>query len=241
MGIFDILGKAVTAFKKGLGIMKEEKVITGYVPIGPSPAMAAKAVGAVVRYIKPAAKIIKPLGKVIGAVGKPVIAAVVKRPALAIVGTGILAAGAGPKIVKTLFTAGKVTGEVITGEKALTAETIAEVGKGLGIVAGVGAVGVVAGVIGKKILEKKEEAAVEAQLIPEKPELIPEKAVGIEGEVPLTPETAPLTEKKRVYKPRRAKKVPSVRQYVRINIISKPSAIGMRIINKRYISQEILA
>lgn len=225
MGIFDILGKAVTAFKKGLGIMKEKEVKTGYVAIGPAAGLG---------FIKTAAK---PVSKVIAAIGKPVISAVAKRPVLAVVGAGVVASGAAPTIIKTLFKAGKVTGEVITGEKALTAETIAEVGKGIGVLAGVGAVGAAVGIIGKKVLEKKAEVVVVPEGIP----LIQEKAIGIPGETPITPETAPITKKKRAYKPRRAIKTPSVRQTVKINILNKPSAIGMKITNKRYISQEILA
>lgn len=228
MGIFDILGKAVTAFKKGLGIMKEEKVKTGYLPIGPALGPG---------IIKVVPKVVKPIGKIVSAVGKPLISAVARKPVLAIVGAGVLVSGAGPTIVKTLFKAGKVTGEVITGEKALTTETIAEVGKGLGVLAGVGAVGAVAGVIGKKVLEKRAEvsAVPEGVVGP-----VAEKALGIPGETPITPETAPITPKKRAYKPRRAIKTPSVRQSVKINIISRPVSTGIRIINKRYLKQEML-
>lgn len=71
-------------------------------------------------------------------------------------------------------------------------------------------------------------------------QLIPEKALG-EAETPILPETTTITTGKRPYKRRRAKKVPSVRQSVRINIMNKPIATGVRITNKRYISQELLA
>lgn len=71
-------------------------------------------------------------------------------------------------------------------------------------------------------------------------QLITEKPVGITGETPLTPETTTISTGKKPYKRRRAKITPSVRQYVRVNVLSRPVATGLRIINKRYINQELL-
>jgi len=68
-------------------------------------------------------------------------------------------------------------------------------------------------------------------------QLIKEKPLGIGGEV-MTPETVSITPKKRK---RRApkKKTPSVRQSVRININNRP--VGLRVTNKRYINNGLLA
>jgi len=94
-------------------------------------------------------------------------------------------------------------------------------------------------------VKKPKEEIIEAPVIiptepaPEK-QLIPEKAVGVE-EAPILPETTTITTGKKPYKRRRAKITPSVKQSVRINIISRPVATGLRILNKRYINQEVLA
>lgn len=109
------------------------------------------------------------------------------------------------------------------------------------IAAALGTMGYSAVMIGR-ILKyvKKPEAPEIPSLAPPEEQLITEKPVGIEGEIPITPEVTTITVGKKPYKRRRVKKEPSVRQYVRVNIISKPVATGMRIINKRYISPELL-
>jgi len=239
MGIFDFLKRPTTRGLTAQGVFLKE-LITGKTTAEQRAAELKKfgiglaitapiiAVGAI-----PGAAAV--VGRAAAFAGKKVITAAIKKPVTAIVVSGIAVSGALPTIAKTLFKAGKVTGEVITGEKALTGETIAEVGKGVGALLGIGAVGTIAGVIGKKILTKEDK--VPKEIVGALPT---EKPVGIEG-APITPETVSLTEKKRPYKARRAKKVPSVRQLVKINIINRPVATGMRITNKRYISQEILA
>jgi len=239
MGIFDFFKRPTTRGLTAQGRFLK-KLITGKTTAAERKAEAKKfatglaitapaiAIGAI-----PGAGIIA--GRAIIAAAKPIGTAIVRKPVVAIVGAGVLVSGAAPTIIKTLFKAGKTTGEVITGEKALTGETIAEVGKGVGALLGVAAVGTAVGIVAKKFIDKKKED------LEEIPTLITEKPVGIEGETPITPETTSITKEKRPYKPRRAKITPSVRQYVKINIISKPVATGMRIINKRYISQGILA
>ena len=183
--------------------------------------------------------------KAAGKVGVGILKAAAKKPALAIVGAGVLVSGAAPTIVKTLFKAGKVSGEVITGERALTSETVADVAKGLGVAVGLGAAGVAVGAVAKKIMTKKEEAALVGAptmgLEAAAPQqLITEKPIGVKGEAPITPLTTDITKEKRPYRARRATKAPSVKQSVKINIISRPIATGMRITNKRYLNQELL-
>lgn len=239
MGIFDFLKRPTTRGLTAQGVFLKE-LITGKTTaeqraaeikkfgIGLAATAPIIAIGAI-----PGAAVVA--GRVAAVVGKKVLAAVIKKPVAAIVISGVAVSGALPTIAKTLFKAGKVTGEVITGEKALTPETIAEVGKGVGALLGIGAIGTIAGVIGKKILTKKDK--VPEEIVGALPV---DKPIGLEGEAPITPETVSLVEKKRAYKPRRAKITPSVRQSVKINIISRPIATGMRITNKRYISQELL-
>lgn len=236
MGLFDFLKKPPKLTEQGVflkrlltGKAAEEEVKEQAKKFATGLAITAPAIalGAI-----PGAGVVA--GRVAVAAAKPIGTAIARKPVTAIVGAGVLVSGAAPTIVKTLFKTGKVTGEVITGEKPLTAETIAEVGKGVGAILGVAAVGTAAGLVGKKILEKKVSA------VPGGVPILTEKPVGVAGEVPLTPKTAPITKEKKPYKPRRAIKTPSVKQSVKINIISRPVATGMRIINKRYLKQEML-
>ena len=67
-------------------------------------------------------------------------------------------------------------------------------------------------------------------------QLTKEKPVGVEGEAPILPETTTISSGKRRYKRRTAKKTPSVRQSVRVNVIANPKSTGMKIINKKYIN-----
>lgn len=60
------------------------------------------------------------------------------------------------------------------------------------------------------------------------------------GDSPILPERVGVTPTKTASKRRRATKKPSVKQSVRINIISRPVATGLRVTNKRYINQELL-
>lgn len=60
------------------------------------------------------------------------------------------------------------------------------------------------------------------------------------GESPILPERTSVSPTRAPSKRRRATKTPSVRQSLRVNIINKPVATGVRILNKRYINQELL-
>ena len=108
--------------------------------------------------------------------------------------------------------------------------------KKAGIVGGLAALGIGAVVVAPKVIEKVKEwreGRPEEQLVKEKP-------IGIEGESVITPETTTITTGRKPYKRRKAKITPSVRQSVRVNIINKAIGTGMRITNKRYLSQELL-
>lgn len=110
------------------------------------------------------------------------------------------------------------------------------------IAAALGTMGYSAVMVGRILKYVKKPAAPEIPTLapPEEQLIITEKPIGIEGEIPLTPEVTTITTGKKPYKRRRAKKVPSVRQSVRVNIFNRPVATGIRITNKRYISPELL-
>lgn len=183
----------------------------------------------------------------VGAVVAPVVAPavlkgaigfVIRKPVVAIVGAGLLSTVGGRKLVttagKTLYSGAQEVGEIYGKEDKISIKEALVTG-GL-ITAGL------AGILAvPKIIEKVK--GITTPILPlEKPEkqLIPEKEVGIEGEAPILPVTEELAPKKRLYKPRRAIKMPSVRQYVKVNVISKPRATGIRIQNKRYLNQALL-
>lgn len=115
-------------------------------------------------------------------------------------------------------------GKVIEKEKVFGSEKIMEGAKAAGVVGAVAAVGaiVIPKVFGK---DKPAQAPSIPEIDPEK-QLVTEKPVGIQGEVPITPETTTITTGKTPSKRRRATKTPSVRQYVRVNVINQ--AVGMR-------------
>ena len=139
--------------------------------------------------------------------------------------------------VERLFTAGKVAGGIIEGkEKPQDVGTALKTGGlvGGGLIIGAGAI-----LGGQALIEKGKSLTPETLIAPVK-QLITEKPVGIDGQVPITPETATITTGKTPSKRRRAKKTPSVRQSVRVNIINKPVATGIKISNKRYLNHELL-
>lgn len=149
--------------------------------------------------------------------------------------TALVVGGIAYKSPELIFKTGKglVTGGMAVGEGYEKAkEKGEEYGIGTALKTGglVGA-GVIAGAMIPAIIGKvKDIPFKEIPFLPSEPEpeeqLIPEKAVGIEGEVPITPEVTTITTGKKPYKRRRAKITPSVRQYVRVNVISQ--AVGMR-------------
>ncbi len=143
-----------------------------------------------------------------------------------------------PKVPERIIGFGEEVGKVIEKERTFGKEDII---KGLKTAGVVGAVTAGAIVVVPKVIEKVKEWRAPAIItVPPEKQLIPEKPVGVEGEVPMTPETTTITTGKKPYKRRRAKITPSVRQYIRVNVISRPVATGLRITNKRYINQKLL-
>lgn len=90
---------------------------------------------------------------------------------------------------------------------------------------------------------KKPEDVIPAAIPSPPPEeqIIKEKPVGITEEIPIVPEVTTITTGRKPYKRRRAKITPSVRQSVRVNIINRPTATGLRITNKRYLNHRLVA
>lgn len=148
------------------------------------------------------------------------------KAALAITALGgIISAGALPLILKTTYKTGKTAGQVITGEKELSAETIKDVGKGVGIALGLGAVGTAVGYVGKKVLEGKEQLPQEAGGL-EPIGAAPLKQGGLSAMSPITPETQEIIEgkpkqrRKTRYKARREE----INQRVNVIVSQKQSA-----------------
>lgn len=149
--------------------------------------------------------------------------AVVTSPVKTILGTtvaaGIIASGAGTKIVSTTYKGSKTAGEVITGEKSLGGDTIKDVTKTAGIVLGVGAVGAAAGLVAEKVLTGNDNVE---SLIPTTPASVTSQVAASEiaptgvTEMPATPQTVSTTTRKKYKK----KKIESQRisQIVKINV-----------------------
>jgi len=138
-------------------------------------------------------------------------------------------------LAEKAVTGGEIIADVVEGDSKVSIKDALITG---GLVAG----GVVAGaVIVPKVIEKVKSFGDDKVIVEEKP-ILPttkEKVIG-EAQSPILPETQSITPTKTTSKRRRAKKTPSVRQSVRINIINKPVGISSRITNKRFISQELL-
>lgn len=148
----------------------------------------------------------------------------------------------------------KTTAQIIEGEKELTPESFKDVAKTGGAVLGLGAIGLGIGLAGKKILEKIPKAKEKAEEVKEKvlettpsevkevapdEQLIIDKPVGIDGETPILPATTTITTGKKPYKRRRATKPSIVKQSVRVNVINRATATGIRNTHK-YLNTEIL-
>lgn len=170
----------------------------------------------------------------------------------ALIGYGVLKSS--PKAQKTVEKAivslpdkpskiiglGKGIGQVIEKKKKFTAK---DVGKALAVAGIVGGAAAGAAVILPKIKEKftKEKAVVPEvspgvfEATPEQAQqLVKEKPIGIEG-TPQTPQTTKITTGRKPYKRRRAKKTPSVRQSVRVNVINRSTGIR----NTNYIKERL--
>lgn len=159
------------------------------------------------------------------------------------VAVGVPMLASSPKLVSGIFSAGKELpsfgtglGGVIEGKKTI-GEFLTEhpILSTAAAVVGVAAVGKVAApVIGGALAGRKKVAIIQTE------SQTPVATGGLTGTSPILPQTQAITTGKRRYKRRTAKKTPSVRQSVRVNIINKPRATGMRIYNKRYINQPLL-
>ena len=146
-----------------------------------------------------------------------------------VVGTAVagVIAGGGLALLPKIYEGTKAGAEVLTGEKELSAENISGVAKVVGIGLGVAGLGAVAGYVAGKFFGKDTETL----------ELPKEKAIATDEAKPITPETTTIQTGKR--KRRKAKAVisPSVRQSVRVNVISNNSAHR---ITKNYLRERIL-
>lgn len=243
MGFFKKLKKGLKTF---IGMQT--------LPLTPVGATIKSVKGYFVEPKKQIAKEITKAGLVLGAmtpIGQTILMSAIKRPVKTIT-TILTATTLGTVLVKSpkVRKAGKkiVTGAptlAVTGGKII-AETI-ETGKPPvspkkalitgGVLAGV----VVGGLVVKKGVEKVRAKTLEIPptLSTSEEQLIPEKSIGIEGEIPVTPETTTITTGEKPYKEPTAKKRPSIRQSVRVNIDSRSKATGIKI-SKRYLNQEIL-
>lgn len=221
---------------KVIGTTLATTAILGGAVVGGAAVIAAPKVAAAA-----AAKFIIPAtlkGKIIGGTA-------------ALIGTGILvrspkartfvaetAIGI-PEKVGGILEFGEEVGGVIEGESVFTKEKIVT---GLKVAGVVGAGVAAAAIIVPKVKTWWEERGEKAPptLSTDEEQLIPEKAVG-QLETPVLPATTTITTGKKPYKRRRATITPSVKQSVRVNVISSPRATGMKLTSKRYINQPILA
>lgn len=165
----------------------------------------------------------------------PIIAkGIVAKPVVALVGAGLLVTKGGRALIE------KGVVGIVEGGKALgeAYEVAEEKGEELGIgealkVAGLVGAGLVLGAGAPAIIEKVKEFTgglgdIEA---PPKVQIIPE-TLG-KAETPILPKTEVITTTKKPTQRRRAKKTPSVRNYVRVNIINSPT-------NRNYLKAQML-
>lgn len=252
MGIFDWLKKGapmpkVTAFVESKPVLSK---ILGYAPKSPVEfAAAATGAGLISQLGVVGAAKVTAIGVKTAApkVTKAIIPKTVKGKIIGvtagILGVGILkksptareaAVGAARGIQEKpaeIFKFGEKIGEFIEGkaEKPSVVEGL----KKAGIVGGIAALAAGAIVVAPKAIEKIKEF----KGIPSDKET----PIGIEGETPILPETTAITTPKKRYKRRRATKAPSVRQSVRVNVINRSTSTGIRITNKRYLNEKLLA
>lgn len=125
---------------------------------------------------------------------------------------------------------GAEVGKVIEGVKEFTPKDVAKGVAAAGVVGGVfGAAALLIPKIGKNKAPSETGGLIETPLGQEQYAVLPE-----------TVDISKTPPKKRPYKPRTAKKTPSVRQYVKVNIINKPVNTGIRVYSKKYINQRLL-
>lgn len=155
---------------------------------------------------------------------------VIAHPVATVLGTAVVSGG-GLKLVEPAFQATKKATEVavpvLTGEDGISSKNIKEVAKTVGLIAGVGTLGVAAGIIGEKVLSSDKVTETEKALI----------ASSDTGTI--LPATTTVSPSRASYRRRTAQKTPSVIQSVRINVINRPVTTGFRVTNKRYIKERI--
>jgi hypothetical protein len=191
-------------------------------------AVAAAAVVNPPAAIAVAKKVLIPTGTV-----SQVVKGTVARVAVA----GVVAGGGGEVLVKaaektieTTYAAGQKVGEIISTDKQINSGNVKEVAETAAKVLGIGVAGAAVGVIAEKVLESKEEKAIE-----EVKQIIPDSTTGkvlaqsggitvsempTNAVTPITPQTQVVspttsTSKKRKRKVRKAI-YPSVRQNVQV-------------------------
>lgn len=177
--------------------------------------------------------------RVIPKVASAIMPKTVGQGAAAVVGAGVVASGAAPTIIKNLYKTGETAGQVIIGEKGLTADTVGDIVKTAGVVAGLGVIGTAAGYVASKVMDNSKEvqnqipAALAAETIP----AAPAAGVPITPTNPTTPETVtlketPLNEGKIPTETRQGSKIS---QRVDINIKQNTRNNSPYRINKNYI------
>lgn len=165
-----------------------------------------------------------------GQIGKAALTSIGTVSALSLAGSEKVTTAVGNLPKATAAAAGGIAKAIDSGGQSLAGKTLLGIGAavvGTGIGLGIG-----------NLLSNKD------QLVSEAKGLIDQPIGGnIGGENAILPETTSISQngvKKTSYKRRRAKKSPSVRQSVRVNIINKPVTTGIRIQNKKYISKRVL-
>lgn len=223
------------------------KVLSGTVPIAGTGAGAIKGALRTKTVLGKIAKSFIPVttkGKIYAGVGTAVGAGILKTSPTARTFAKEKVLGL-PQVPKKIFGFGGEVGKVIEKERTFGKEDIV---KGLKVAGILGAGVAVGAVVIPKVIEKvkeiretkqeKELQPVESVSVDPAKQLLQEKPIGIQGEVPITPETTTIPTGKKTYKPRRAPKQPSVKQSVRLNIIN--TSTGIKQTNK-YLSQKVLA
>jgi hypothetical protein len=235
MGIFDFIGRAYSAVVTGAGglITTGIESITGE-KYGRMTAKEFREEPVGAALTKATTITTLALGVVTLPFTVPVVVkAAIAKPVVALIGAGLVSTAGGRELIGAA-----AEGLFIGGEQlGLLAEELKEEGKELTIGEGLKAAGLVgagiAAAVGIPIvIEKVKEFKEKIPEIPTFKEpaeiMIKEKAIGVEGEVPILPETTTITVGKKLYKRRRAKITQPVKQYVRVNIINRNTSTGIR-------------
>lgn len=235
LGINIPIQKAEEAAKEPIGKIIGTSIVAGAaaLTVAASPSSAVKVAKTVLLPSGTASQVAK------GTLARVAVAGVVAGG-----GAEVLVSGA-EKIISGTFSAGKKTGEILSGDKEITSENISDVTKTAGIAIGAGVLGTAAGVIAEKIISNNQTplgdtSTVEAGTVST---AVPATASEvIAGETtsesfPRTPETIEVSSTKKRRKSSKIKRSPSVSNKIQINIQNKPVGLQMR----KYIKQEIYA